>query len=106
LQNLSENILDITRIESQMLYLKKERFNLKEMISDAILDAGNRLLGEEGRADNVNLKLMDSLEVWEDVLIEAGKNRLSQVISNLLKNAIRFTKEGTIEIGVERSVDG
>jgi two-component system sensor histidine kinase VicK len=105
LQCLSENILDITRIESQTLYLKKERFNLKEMISDVILDAGNRLLKEEGRDDNVQLKLMDSPEVWEDTLIEADKSRVSQVISNLLNNAIRFTKEGTIEVGVERRGD-
>jgi two-component system, OmpR family, sensor histidine kinase VicK len=106
LESLSENILDITRIESQTLYLKKERFDLKEIISDVILDAGNRHLREEGRDDDVQLKLMDSSEVWEDALIEADKSRISQVISNLLNNAIRFTKVGTIEVGVERRGDG
>jgi signal transduction histidine kinase len=90
LQNLSENILDITRIESQTLYLKKERFNFKEMISDAILDAKNRLLKEEGRNDNVQLKLMDPPEVWEDILIEADKSRISQVQLTLDKLTVHL----------------
>ena len=38
---------------------------------------------------------------YNEIIIEADRNRLCQVIQNLLKNAIQFTNEGSITVIVE-----
>ena len=95
LQRLSEDILDVTRIESQSLILNKEKFNLNDVISNAIQDHKNEI-----EKTNGNLKLLYKSNDYEDdnIFVEADRTRLSQVISNLIRNAIKFTKEGIILI--------
>jgi two-component system sensor histidine kinase VicK len=95
LQRLTEDILDISRIESRSLDLKKESFNLSEMILNAIADSNNRVAKEHKYTNNLKLEFIDSKE---GIFIEADKNRINQVISNLLSNAIKFTDEGTVSI--------
>jgi nitrogen-specific signal transduction histidine kinase len=90
LQTLANNILDITRIESQSLQLKKERVNLTEVLLHSIKDIKNQIL------DSGKIKVVYDLK--EDFFVEADKERITQVISNLLSNAIKFTKEGSISI--------
>ena len=94
LQRLTEDILDISRIENKSLDLKKESFNLSEMILNAIADSDNRVAKEH---KDTNLKL-EFIDPKEDIFIEADKNRINQVISNLLSNAIKFTDKGTVSI--------
>ena len=94
LQRLTEDILDVTRIESKSLGLKKELFNLSEMISGAIGDSNNQA-AKEHKDINLNLEFVDSKEA---IFIEADKGRISQVLSNLLSNAIKFTNEGTVTV--------
>src|SRR5215467_14435084 len=91
LQSLTQDILDVSRIESKSLDLKKELFNLNEMILNVIGDY-NRVIKED---QDTNLKL-EFTSSKERIFIEADKSRINQVISNLLSNAIKFTKEGTI----------
>ena len=89
LQRLTEDILDVTKIESQSLQLNKEQFNLHEMMLNAIADSNNQLKKDS----NIKLELVSK----EDVFVKADKARLNQVIANLLSNAIKFTqKEGGI----------
>ncbi|MRN68437.1 MAG: hypothetical protein FIO04_01925 [Nitrosopumilales archaeon] len=92
LQRLTNDILDVTRIESQSLRLNLERFNLNDVISDVVEDYRSELEKSKGR-----VKLLHE-QLNEIIYVEADKNRLSQVISNLLSNAIKFTKEGTITV--------
>ena len=94
LQRLTEDILDVTRIESKSLDLKKESFNIREMILNAIADSNNRVAK---KYKDTNLKL-EFIDPKEGIFIEADKNRINQVISNLLSNAIKFTDEGTVSI--------
>jgi two-component system sensor histidine kinase VicK len=94
LQRLTENILDVTRIESHSLQLKKERFSLNEVIRNVINDVNN----QAWVGNNNNSVVSILFEPKEDVFVEADKVRIYEVISNLLKNAIQFTKEGTITI--------
>jgi len=95
LQRLTEDILDVTKIESQSLQLNKEQFNLREMMLNAIADSNNQLKKDS----NIKLELVSK----EDVFVEADKARLNQVIANLLSNAIKFTQEegGSITIRTE-----
>ncbi|HZD81573.1 MAG TPA: HAMP domain-containing sensor histidine kinase [Nitrososphaeraceae archaeon] len=92
LQRLTENILDVTRIESHSLQLKRERFSLNEIIRNVINDVNS----QAGFRTNSNVTIL--FEPKQDVFVEADKVRIYEVISNLLKNAVQFTKEGTITI--------
>ena len=92
LQRLTNDILDVTRIETQSLKLNKERVNLNELVSDIIQDYRNEI---EKSIKDVKLLHEPQDQIIE---VEADKNRLTQVISNLLNNAIKFTKEGTIRV--------
>jgi signal transduction histidine kinase len=94
LKRLAEDILDVTKIESHSLILHKERFNLNELISNTIQDIRNQI-------SNGKVKLLYDFD--KDLLfIEADRERITQVISNLLSNALKFTTEGTISIVLEK----
>jgi signal transduction histidine kinase len=96
LLRLTDEILDVTKIESHSLKLSKEQFNLNDVIKNAINDIATN------KEESNNLKLIFQSE--EDIFIEADRTRLTQVISNLLSNAVKFTKEegGTITITAEK----
>ncbi|HJR48476.1 MAG TPA: ATP-binding protein [Nitrososphaeraceae archaeon] len=102
LQRLTENILDVTKIDNHSLKLQKERFNLIDLISRIVQDFRNQI-------DNPNLQLVCQFEEKQEdkndlTFVRADKSRLIQVISNLLSNAIKFTKEGIISVNVEKQV--
>ena len=93
LSRLTEDILDVTKIESQSLKLHKQNCNLKDIIVNVFEDYNIK-------RQQKNLNLLYHCN--EDIIIEADKMRLTQVISNLLNNSIKFTKEGEISVNVER----
>jgi signal transduction histidine kinase len=91
LQRLTEEILDVTKIESQSLRLKKEEFNLNDVIINCINDL----------TMNIYVNKKKDVKIFyepKDISIMADKGRISQVISNLLLNAVKFTPRGTISI--------
>jgi two-component system, OmpR family, sensor histidine kinase VicK len=99
LQTLTENILDLTRIESQTFQLEKERFNIYELLSGVIKDFTERI-----KSDNKNIRLVyDQKDTDHHVIVEADKGRITQVLSNILNNALKFTNEGQIIIRAHES---
>lgn len=92
LQGLTNDILDVTRIESHTLKLNKGKFNLNDVITNCINDV---IINNNGK----NVKL--SYEPG-DIIVEGDKGRISQVISNILSNATKFTTEGSILIKSEK----
>jgi two-component system, OmpR family, sensor histidine kinase VicK len=103
LQMLTDEILDVTRIERPYITKqKKQQFNLNQLISD-IVEHTNQI-------SNDNIRLIYKSEKANDddnnsIFVEADKSRLTQVISNLLDNAIKFTREGTISITTAEQKD-
>jgi two-component system sensor histidine kinase VicK len=99
LHQLTEDILDVTRIESNTLKLRKEKFNL----NDAILSV---VEGYREQIKNDNVKVMYDGR-GGITLVEADRRRLTQVVSNLLNNALKFTEEGavTVTTTIERKGD-
>jgi len=93
LQGLTEDILDVSRIESKLLDLNKESFKLNDMILSAITDFNNEVA--KIRDSNLKLKFIDTKE---SIFIKADKRRINQVITNLLSNAIKFTKGGSVTV--------
>ncbi len=100
LHQLAEDILEVTRIESQTLQIRKERFNLNDAIVDIVEHYRKQIA-------NSNVKVMYEPGEGGIILVEADRRRLIQVISNLLDNAIKFTEEGTVTVTtMERKDDG
>jgi signal transduction histidine kinase len=96
LQRLTNDILDVTKIEARTLELYEEDFNLNDVVINAINDI---TLGTDS-LKNENIRLSYNPQY---ILIHADKGRISQVISNLLTNAVKFTTEGTIFVSVEKN---
>ncbi|MFL6359871.1 MAG: ATP-binding protein [Nitrososphaeraceae archaeon] len=108
LERLAKDILDVAKIESNSLTLNKERFSLTEKISNTISDIIATQIRKDGiNDDNKNIKINFESKGGErgnGIFIEADKTMIQQVISNLLKNAIKFAKEGgTITITADIS---
>jgi signal transduction histidine kinase len=96
LHQLTEDILDVTRIESHSLQIRKERFNLNDVILNVIEDYKKQIANHNN--GNVKLIYEPANSGNTATLVEADRRRLTQVISNLLNNAIKFTEEGTVTV--------
>jgi two-component system, OmpR family, sensor histidine kinase VicK len=100
LQRLTEDILDVTRIEGKTLKLNKQNFVLVEIIREMVEDYTTHI-----RNSNRNIIItFSSSKELESTHILADQNRIKQVISNLIDNAIKFTEEGTITVTTENEV--
>jgi two-component system, OmpR family, sensor histidine kinase VicK len=89
LHKITEDILDAARIESKTLHLNKEVFPLNEVLKSAVDE-------QKQSAAKKNLKLR--LEQPEPVYLFGDKTRISQVLANLLINAVKFTEEGSVTV--------
>jgi len=92
LQRLSCDILDVSKIESSLLKISKSKIDLNEKIKNVINDVENGY--DDG--NNSNVKII--FEPKETIFVYADKDRIYQVLSNLLNNAIKYTKNGTVTI--------
>jgi signal transduction histidine kinase len=93
LESLTRDILDVTRIEGHRLELHKEKFDISEVVASTIDDIRRRV-------DDSNIKFEYNPR---KIVVEADRMRISQVISNLLGNAVKFTKKGTVYISTENN---
>ena len=102
LQRLTNDILDVTRIDSHTLNLHKEQFNIGNLLAYIVQDYVGYI-----EKENQNVKLFYNFkqDVNDPLPIDADEDRITQVISNLLNNAIKFTskkREGVISVSAER----
>ena len=103
LQRLITDILDIARIESGTLILEIESVNLTDLITTAIGDAKNqvKMSGKSIEISYFHKQIQDAQQK-KDLIVDADKDRILQVLSNLLSNALKFTKEGSIAVTTEK----
>jgi two-component system, OmpR family, sensor histidine kinase VicK len=94
LQQLQEDMLDVTRIESRSMKMEKETFNLNELIFHVLQDFSDQL------NDDTRIKL--NYRSDGDAWVIADKNRIIQIVSNLLTNAIKFTEAGSIIVQLRK----
>lgn len=85
LQRLSENILDITRLENNILYLNKEEFDLNELVKSTIGDYITN--SEYTKSISFDYQNFD-----RKYPVKADKIRIAQVIHDLVDNSVRFTQ--------------
>jgi two-component system sensor histidine kinase VicK len=107
LENLAEDILDVTRIESGRLQLSMEMIDLYELV-DSVVHDFQRFLPADGKVTMNYQKLNDGRNDEEDyrvshLAIMGDPARIAQVLSNLLRNALKFTNEGTISVRVGKN---
>lgn len=98
LYRLTEDILDVTKIESQTLKMNKEMVELNEIIGNVIDDYKDIISKKRYGSDQIRLVFEPSKE---NIFVNADKVRIIQVLSNLLDNALKFTREGNIIITIE-----
>ncbi|MCJ7636852.1 MAG: ATP-binding protein, partial [Nitrososphaeraceae archaeon] len=102
LYRITEDILDVTKIESQTLKLNKEMIELNEIIRNVVNDF-IKIINEK-RYGSIQVRIV--YEPSKDIiLVNADKGRLNQLLSNLLDNALKFTKEGNIIIATKKQKD-
>lgn len=92
LTSLIENILDISKIEKGLLKLNKTTFVLKDIVQEVINELG-------AVAENKNIKLENLIS--KKVKVNADLQLIKRVFSNLISNALKFTKEGKIVVSYE-----
>lgn len=95
--NIINDIIDISKIEAGLVSMHIEKINLNDVIKDLYLfflpDAVLKGLTLEYK----------SLVEYEDSIIITDKEKLIAILSNLIKNAIKFCDEGNIEFGFTKT---
>lgn len=98
LQRLAQDVLDITRIESKTFKLSKEKYSLNDIVSQVVEEYGSIIKKPGGAEIKLSASYSDG-----PIILDIDKNRINQVMSNLVSNAVKFTEEGTISINVEKN---
>ena len=92
LKRIIDNLLNISKIEAQKIDLQKEWVNIVTLAKGVIASLGSQA---KNKGLGVKTKFPD-----EAVEIYADRDRIIQVFTNLVSNAIKFTEKGYIEISV------
>jgi signal transduction histidine kinase len=100
LQQLADDILDVTKIESQSLKLKNEGFDLQELVT-AIINEYRQIISKSNKNVKLEYRLKSGQRGTNSLFVYADRVRMSQVLSNLLANAYKFPQEGSIVVTAE-----
>lgn len=92
LHRLTENMLDVSKIQSGSLNMRRECFNLKDVITNNL---DNTILIENdiysSSKERINVRIYYQPQ---DGFVEGDRDRISQVVHNLVNNAFKFSRDG------------
>ena len=98
LLKLLNDIIDISMIESGQLKFHFSEVEICSMVNDIFFTFNNSRLYKD-KKESVKLEIVSKMK--GSVIVNTDKDRLRQVITNLLNNALKFTHEGIIQLGCE-----
>jgi signal transduction histidine kinase len=97
---LTNDILDVSRIESNTLRLQKQQTNIKKLIEEVIQDAQFKVSPQQQVEILFDSRVPPSMEE-----LTIDRSRINQVLVNIVDNAINFTENGTIRVVLEPDRD-
>lgn len=97
LLKLINDILDLSKIEAGSVELKYEDFDLAAYFNELAATMHRRVVNPQVR--------LVAMNPYESCIVRLDKNRLAQILTNFVTNAIKYTSEGIIEMGYEK-IDG
>ena len=93
LLGLINDVLDLSKIESGVLNLRKEYFDLHQEVADI-----QTIMAE--RAQNKGLNLIRQVDLPDPYIVKGDRQKIGQILLNLLGNAIKFTPAGSVSLYV------
>ena len=102
LKRLTDNILDVTRIESKKLRLNREEFDISQ-VALSVIEEYNKI-NQNKDVPYTNITFVGDLENSDPghMKVKGDLNRITEVISNLIDNSLKYTREGTINVNAKR----
>lgn len=94
LSALIEDLLTLSRIEAGEIKIEKERIDIKELVASVF-----QIFAEKSQKKGVVLQQ----EIPQGSVIEADRDKLMQILINLIDNAIKFTDEGYVKVKFNKS---
>lgn len=88
------NILDFSKIETDRLAISNIPFSLRETVGLVVSQASCE-------AEKKNLELILDIDAAIPEIISGDPNRISQIVSNLMGNAVKFTEKGHVKLGIK-----
>jgi signal transduction histidine kinase/CheY-like chemotaxis protein len=98
LLKLISDILDLSKLEAGSVELKYEEFDLTDYFNSMFASMRQR-------ATNPKIQIV-AVNPYQHCLVTLDRNRVAQIITNYVTNAIKYTPEGTIEMGYEYREEG
>ena len=103
LERLARIMLDVTRIENNSLVLTKEIVDIGKLVKDLVESYNRKLQEKNTHKKDQNAKGLVALhEGIMSINSTIDRDRITQVICNILDNAISFTQEGTIRVALKK----
>lgn len=97
MNRIVQDLLDVTRVEAGQLSMQRGCVAVRELVTEAV---ESQAAHARARALELRLDLAHEItEVWAD------RERVCQVFDNLIGNAVKFTREGSISVGA-KPMDG
>ncbi|HEX5358960.1 MAG TPA: HAMP domain-containing sensor histidine kinase [Candidatus Nitrosotalea sp.] len=97
LKLLSNNLLDLTKIQNKTLVINKDGFDISEVISLMVEDFRNQIKSNQAYT---SVELLFTKH--DPIFVEADKDKIAQIVSNLIHNALKFTEKGTILVSLKK----
>lgn len=93
LKDLTKDIVDVAKLESGSVTLNKEKFVLNELVQDVYVE-----LEEMVKEKNLDFILNEKAK---NIIVNADKSKIRQVLINILNNSLKYTDKGSISIFIE-----
>ncbi|MBP8793341.1 MAG: tetratricopeptide repeat-containing sensor histidine kinase [Lutibacter sp.] len=101
LMTIINDIIDISKIESNQLKLEIREINIIQILKDIVEIQKNT--NPQFLAKNIELKY-NNLNEYDVLLLKTDENRFVQIVNNLINNAIKFTDNGFVEVGFIKKI--